>query len=118
MLAFVVGLQLQRAHVQIAYYTWLSSGLLISYILIRYNFYNKFNLDISSLNSLATTIFATRYSAGSTSDFYHYLLTEVPFIGTGFTKYPQVPTLDSGGLEYLSYLEIVISIHHYCFNDD
>ena len=49
MLAFVVGLQLQRAHVQIAYYTWLSSGLLICYILIRYNFYNKLRFFISSI---------------------------------------------------------------------
>jgi len=35
LLAFTTGFQLQRAHVQIAYYTWLSGGLLILFLLIR-----------------------------------------------------------------------------------
>ncbi|MDP6571049.1 MAG: hypothetical protein QGF57_07415 [Candidatus Marinimicrobia bacterium] len=35
MVAMTTGLQLQRAHVQIAYYTWLSGGLLILFLLIK-----------------------------------------------------------------------------------
>lgn len=38
-LALIIGLQLQRAHVQIAYYTWMAAGLFL--IMLSFNFYKK-----------------------------------------------------------------------------
>ncbi|HJM84325.1 MAG TPA: hypothetical protein QGI69_03505, partial [Candidatus Marinimicrobia bacterium] len=38
-LGLIVGLQLQRAHAQIAYYTWMAGGLLI--LLLLWNFHNS-----------------------------------------------------------------------------
>ena len=34
-LALIIGLQLQRAHVQIAYYSWMTAGLLIIMLLFK-----------------------------------------------------------------------------------
>jgi len=52
-LALIVGLQLQRAHVQIAYYTWMTAGLFL--IMLLFNFYknnnNKIKWIIYSISS-------------------------------------------------------------------
>jgi len=37
LLGLIVGLQMQRAHVQIAYYTWMASGLLVLMLLLGFS---------------------------------------------------------------------------------
>ena len=41
-LAILIGFQLQRGHIQIAYYTWLMIGIFILYKIITSNFFPKF----------------------------------------------------------------------------
>ena len=47
-LALIIGLQLQRAHVQIAYYTWILMGLYIIYDIIL-NYTSKNDIDLKFL---------------------------------------------------------------------
>ncbi len=47
-LAFIIGLQLQRAHVQIAYYSWILMGMYLIYDMVL-SYKSKYNIDLKFL---------------------------------------------------------------------